>query len=664
MHSFMRKIWRRVDFPEGVREVDSCKVFSSCSSLREIRFPGSLRKLGAELFSNCSSLRKVAFDGDAPELVDDGRYRGANIFIGTPRDLVVCVKRGSRGWNPGGEGLPKMWPVGAGENARRIRYDDGKEQDAKPEVSSFDWLEKPKERSQNAEVVVGFCPKWQKPEAYFRNVLPGTNVRYVQNREMESCDLKNVVLAFMFSCDAPDYEIEAKNVSRCLESGVDVVFVAHTPNDVRERLLGNYGLRFNRMSDGVALEGVCPGLRDMPIRWLPMGQGCILRDDLGWRAMITAGRNRRNVILAMRPCGRGRLFFLAESRRPKTDGERVDFQWWDRVMRGCGIGVRAPSTVQKDRSIDAEKLKDPDPTRAVQKTLDVLFPGWKTTEAGGGQELGYRASHCGVDDVLRSHPPCRGVPVTFSKTVAVAGKHPVLHVRLSNHAEGRQFRLRVRVGGTNVREKDIANGWTDVYVDLGKWRGRKAKIELDHLPTGWCQEWAYWSEIEIVDDASLVEVAAVQGAETPVNILDRKQVVGTNPRKAAQRTCDALFPGWKISECGHLDEAGYEEEHAGRYNILFTHPPREDVPVVLSRRMNLPRKAPKLYVSVIGGDDFELQVKVNGKIVQRPDVNGREWTDLTVDLSEWAGRNVLLEVLNMPTGWQHEEAHWQRLEIR
>lgn len=80
--------------------------------------------------------------------------------------------------------------------------------------------------------------------------------------------------------------------------------------------------------------------------------------------------------------------------------------------------------------------------------------------------------------------------------------------------------------------------------------------------------------------------------------------------------------------------------------------------------MNLPRKAPKLHVSVIGGEDFELQVKVNGKIILRPDVNGREWTDLTVDLSEWAGRNVLLEVLNMPTGWQHEEAHWQRLEIQ
>lgn len=252
----------------------------------------------------------------------------------------------------------------------------------------------------------------------------------------------------------------------------------------------------------------------------------------------------------------------------------------------------------------------------------------------------------------------------MSKTVSVVGKHPVLHVRLSNHAEGRQFRLRVRVGGMTVREKDVVGGWTDVYVDLGKWRGKKVKIDLDHLPTGWCQEWAYWSEIEIVDDAALVEVAAVQGAETPVKILDRKQVVGTNPKKAAQRTCDTLFPGWKISECGHPDEAGYEEEHAGRYNLLFTHPPCEGEPVVLSRRVNLPRKAPKLYVSVIGGEDFELQVKVNGKIIMRPDVTGREWTDLTVDLSAWAGKNVLLEVLNMPTGWRHEEAHWRRLEIK
>ena len=134
--------------------------------------------------------------------------------------------------------------------------------------------------------------------------------------------------------------------------------------------------------------------------------------------------------------------------------------------------------------------------------------------------------------------------------------------------------------------------------------------------------------------------------------------------RAVQKALNALFPGWKTSEIGNSGSPGCWRQRDGEEDVVCTHPPREDVPVVISRRLTLPRNDPKLHVSVIGGDDFELQVKVNGKVIQRPDVNGRAWTDLTVDLSKWAGRNVLLVVLNMPTGWQHEEAHWQRIEVK
>ena len=638
--------------PEGVVSIGA-HAFHGCSRLASVRIPAGVESIGMIAFVDCISLTNVAFAGDAPKVLNRN-----GLFGRTPEDMTIAVKRGTKGWNPS-----ERWPPGD-KSARRIRYADEGKTSVMTDGKMFDWLENPPVCTSNAEIMVGFCPKWQKPNEYFAGVLPGTKVRYVQNREMEACDLRDMALVFMFSCDAPDYEVEAENVRRCLDLGLNVVFVAHTPNDVRERLLDGYGLHYGRIPDGMALAGVCPGLRNVPILWQPMGQGRILKGNLGWRAMIASGHDRQNVILAMRPCGKGRLFFLAESRRPRDGARDVDFGWWNRVLRGCGIGVCDPTFVRTSRATDPSQLRDEDPTRAVQKALNALFPGWKTSEIGNSGSPGYWRKRDGEEDVVCTHPPRRGVPAVLSRALVVEGKSPVLHVRIANNDHGSQFRLRVRVTGKVVREKDIASGWTDVYVDLQRWRGKKIKIELEHLPTGWSQEWAFWSKIEIVDDATLVEVASVQDKDEPVKMLDRKKVVGANPKKAAQRTCDVLFPGWRISECGHLEEAGYEEEHAGRYNLLFTHPPREDVPVVISRRLTLPRNEPKLYVSVIGGGDFELQVKVNGKVIQRPDVNGSAWTDLTVDLSKWAGRNVLLEVLNMPTGWRHEEAHWQRIEVK
>jgi len=142
--------------------------------------------------------------------------------------------------------------------------------------------------------------------------------------------------------------------------------------------------------------------------------------------------------------------------------------------------------------------------------------------------------------------------------------------------------------------------------------------------------------------------------------------MGSNPKKGVQRACDVLFPGWKVSDNGRLGEVGYEEEFEDRYNLLLTHPPQEDVPVVLSRSMNVPKGSPKLYVSVANqpDGDFELQVKVNGKIIAHPDIMGDGWKDLEFDLQPWAGKRVKLELLNMPTGWQQEWAHWQRIEVK
>ncbi len=131
---------RSLVMPGGVRTIGG-SAFAQCTELRELAFPDSLealeagalrgavalesvrfgrsfRRIGAGAFDGCPALRDVRFSGDAP-LSD-----GAEAFRGAPRGLVVRVKRDSKGWNPLGDGLPERWPVGAGDNARKIVYDD------------------------------------------------------------------------------------------------------------------------------------------------------------------------------------------------------------------------------------------------------------------------------------------------------------------------------------------------------------------------------------------------------------------------------------------------------------------------------------------------------------------------------------------------------------
>lgn len=116
------------------------EVFSGCVSVTNILIPSSVTEIGANFFLGCRNLVDVAFVGNAPELSggyfwefdEDGnmqlKVRPANIFEGTPKDLLVRVRRGSSGWvgstfGVPSSGLPEAWPVND-DFPRPIIYDD------------------------------------------------------------------------------------------------------------------------------------------------------------------------------------------------------------------------------------------------------------------------------------------------------------------------------------------------------------------------------------------------------------------------------------------------------------------------------------------------------------------------------------------------------------
>ncbi|MBR5549314.1 MAG: leucine-rich repeat domain-containing protein [Kiritimatiellae bacterium] len=117
-HSCMFKTAR---LPDSVEQL-GFRTFENCPNLEIVEFPKSLKRILPYAFIGCLNMKKVVFNGDAP-LTDARRTRGReNLFFGSPKDIVVEVKKGSKGWKAeGSTELPERWPS-TGSDSRPIRY--------------------------------------------------------------------------------------------------------------------------------------------------------------------------------------------------------------------------------------------------------------------------------------------------------------------------------------------------------------------------------------------------------------------------------------------------------------------------------------------------------------------------------------------------------------
>ena len=106
--------------PDGVEEIERWNL-CECPNLELIEFPKSLKHLGVCAAYNNEKLTKIVFYGDAPRI--DGGWQ--EVFTGAPENLVVEVRRGSKGWlGPDTIELPELWPTDQKES-RPIRYMGG-----------------------------------------------------------------------------------------------------------------------------------------------------------------------------------------------------------------------------------------------------------------------------------------------------------------------------------------------------------------------------------------------------------------------------------------------------------------------------------------------------------------------------------------------------------
>ncbi|HPD28980.1 MAG TPA: ADP-ribosylglycohydrolase family protein [Phycisphaerae bacterium] len=127
-------------------------------------------------------------------------------------------------------------------------------------------------------------------------------------------------------------------------------------------------------------------------------------------------------------------------------------------------------------------------------------------------------------------------------------------------------------------------------------------------------------------------------------------------------------PGWMARDCGADMSPGIRDE-LGKKNVLVTHPLSESMPCVLGRRVDIPPGKKTTLHLVVGHHpqgDWVLRVSADRQLVHK--VIGKEtapdgWTSIDVDLSEYAGQIITLQLTNEANGWSYEAAYWAKIEI-
>ena len=140
---------------------------------------------------------------------------------------------------------------------------------------------------------------------------------------------------------------------------------------------------------------------------------------------------------------------------------------------------------------------------------------------------------------------------------------------------------------------------------------------------------------------------------------------------ALKKDVHKLAPGWTIANCGTEMEPGLRQGEMGRKNVLITHPLDKDTACVISRMADIPaaRKTTlKLIVGHHRGGDWELVVRADGRELLRQTVGATTatngWLDVSVDLSKYQGKSILMELCNQPSGdWCWEGGYWGGLSI-
>ncbi len=163
--------------------------------------------------------------------------------------------------------------------------------------------------------------------------------------------------------------------------------------------------------------------------------------------------------------------------------------------------------------------------------------------------------------------------------------------------------------------------------------------------------------------------------DKPPEDPDAKLLIGSRiiPRESDKPAdfvalIEQLLPGYSTAKSGEGGIAILGDYH-GRPAVR-THPVSQIAPCTLTTTTTLPTAAKvtlRLSVASHEQGDWQLVINVNGakrheSIVKR---NGKnvEWRDVLVDVSNFAGQSVTIELQNKANDWSNEFGYWNAAEI-
>ena len=137
-----------------------------------------------------------------------------------------------------------------------------------------------------------------------------------------------------------------------------------------------------------------------------------------------------------------------------------------------------------------------------------------------------------------------------------------------------------------------------------------------------------------------------------------------------EKTFRRFASGWDIRDCGDQMDPGLQDSWGGKKNVFVTHPLDRQTGCTLWRKVALPADKKTVLRLTVGHHpqgDWTLLVKVDGKTILEKPIGPKTavqgWATVEVDLSAYAGKEVLLELVNQPSGWHNEAAYWAEITL-
>ncbi len=345
-----------------------------------------------------------------------------------------------------------------------------------------------------------------------------------------------------------------------------------------------------------------------------------------------------------------------------------------------GEGTASLSTTEKQ--LGDASLKITIGERAQSRLKDVSFPIRETPKLGefrffrfawkksGGTAIGLQVGHDGE------------LGVRFDDKGGARRAHPVMeqHMRFRRmdtaNNRGAQFGYQYDIGkDANPPQpvlrlsKTISSNWEahtrDVFAEFGNFQftglgfqcpdGDAAYFDGLYLARSqadfqWASEWTTL--------VSPVAAAAKPDPRVVAEVMKTWEFSSLLSNVAPQFTIDAAYDGVRLMK----DVAGKD--------AVRVHPPIQGKPSILRAPATIPtgkQTALKISCARHLEADWQLAVVVSGEELLRVMVDATTakdgWVNHEIDLTRFAGKNVVVEVHNNPTGWHYEEAYWGSVRI-